>query len=44
MTSTTVTHLIYLPSQQRFIAVVKHGDGWRFKNGRDAAAWLLEDE
>jgi len=38
MVTTTCTHLLWVG---RWIEVVKHGDAWIFKNGRDASDWLL---
>ena len=37
----TVTHLLYLPKYGFWLEVEKTKDGWCFRNGRDAALWLL---
>ena len=37
-TTVTATHWLWCG---RWLEVKKHGDGWVFKNGRDAATWLM---
>lgn len=40
--SNTPSHLLYLRNLGVWIPATRGKDGWRFRNGHDAALWLQE--